>query len=140
MGAAQLQSLHENSPYPGLFKVPGTLLYQSLNAPARKQRNEVAQDRTRDHTSHEDVASLPGSRTACNSFYGKFVILTPAAAVLLEEETRLQSATPLWHIARRLRLTASKVKVVPIRPTTSLEKSASSVVFPKFAGNASTRH
>lgn len=118
----------------------GTLLYQSLNAPARKQRNEVAQDRTRDHTSHEDVDSLPGSCTACNSFYEKFVMLSPAAAVLLEEETRLQSATPLWHIARRVRLTASKVKVVPIRPTTSLEKSASSVVCPKFAGNASTRH
>ncbi|XP_042144335.1 uncharacterized protein LOC115311463 [Ixodes scapularis] len=140
MDAAQLKSLHENSPYPGLFQVPGTLLYQSLNAPARKQRNEVAQDRTRDHTSHEDVDSLPRSCTACNSFYEKFVMLSPAAAVLLEGETRLQSATPLWHIARRVRLTASKVKVVPIRPTTSLEKSASSVVCPKFAGNASTRH
>ncbi|KAG0421737.1 hypothetical protein HPB47_002397, partial [Ixodes persulcatus] len=60
-------------------------------------------------------------------------------AVHLEQETRLQSATPLWHIARRIRLTTSKVKVVTIRPT-SLENSASSVVCPKFAEIALTHH
>ncbi|KAG0435709.1 hypothetical protein HPB47_018357, partial [Ixodes persulcatus] len=73
------------------------------------------------------------------SFYQEFVVMTPAAAAIREQETRSQS-TSLWHSSRRLRLTASTAKQVPVLSKTSCEKSVASLVCPTLAGNASTRH
>lgn len=65
--------------------------------------------------------------------------MTPAAAAIREQETRSQS-TSLWHSSRRLRLTASTAKQVPVLSKTSCEKTVASLVCPTIAGNASTRH
>ncbi|KAM7311198.1 hypothetical protein ISCGN_008105 [Ixodes scapularis] len=85
------------------------------------------------------VANLPESCGACSGFYQEFVVMTPAAATILEQETRSQS-TPLWHSSRQLRLTASTAKQVPVLSKTSCEKLVASLVCPIFAGNASTCH
>lgn len=46
----------------------------------------------------------------------------------------------VWRISRRLRITASNVKRVPKRLTTSFEKAVNTLTNPTFQGNATTRH
>jgi len=66
------------------------------------------------HTEHSTKLTCP----KCTEFYEAYIKVSPAQAAVLMEETRMQSASQLWHDARKLRLTASTAKRVPKRSTT----------------------
>ncbi len=55
----------------------------------------------------------------------------------LTEETQLQSASQLWHDARKLRLTASTAKRVP---ATNPQKFLNECLYPTFTGNTATKY
>lgn len=76
----------------------------------------------------------------CLSFYEKYIQLTAAQLEKLCKETEIQSASELWHDARKLRLTASTAKKVPKRQTTNPHKFLSEHLHPSFTGNTATRY
>ncbi|KAH6921085.1 hypothetical protein HPB50_027927 [Hyalomma asiaticum] len=92
LGKQEIQELHRDSGYAGLFNVPDQ---EVINLCCMPPTN--------------DIDILPGSWAPCNTFYKEFVELSPAAAAALEENTRSQSSA-VWHAARRIRLTASNIK------------------------------
>ena len=62
------------------------------------------------------------------------------SAVTIEQHTKEQSEEQLWHDMRRVRLTASTAKKVPVRPTTSPDKFLADHLHPTFHGNSATHH
>ncbi len=56
------------------------------------------------------------------------------------EETTVQSASQLWHDARKLRITASTAKRVPKRPTTNPKKFLNEYFYPAFKSNTATKY
>nr|XP_055032018.1 uncharacterized protein LOC129420887 [Misgurnus anguillicaudatus] len=58
----------------------------------------------------------------------------------LTEETQVQSASQLWHDARKLRLTASTAKRAPKRSTTNPQKFLNEHLHPTFTGNTATKY
>lgn len=66
------------------------------------------------HSEHGSALSCP----KCTIFYNAFIKLNPDQVVELERNTRKQSIEPLWHDARKLRITASTASKVPQRETT----------------------
>lgn len=83
------------------------------------------------HTNHDGTMSCPG----CLSFYDTFVAIDDKR---LEEATREQSMSQLWHDSRKLRVTASSAKKVPVR--TSPDAFLKAHVYPRFHGSAATKH
>ncbi|CAK6969319.1 zinc finger BED domain-containing protein 1-like [Scomber scombrus] len=71
---------------------------------------------------------------------GRFQRYYPAQVKKLTEETQVQSASQLWHNARKLRLTASTAKRVPKRSTTNPQKFLSEHLHPTFTGNTATKY
>lgn len=61
-------------------------------------------------------------------------------AARLELETRQQSASELWHSARKLRLTASSAKKVPSKASTNPDKFLAEHLYPSFRGNYATNY
>lgn len=130
----------KRSPFRFLFDVKGTLLYDTLHAPRRAQEQPLKEEASDSgHANHDTDDDLPYSCVPCTRFYSDLVVLSPSAAAALERSTRGQD-TQLWYDARRLRLTASNVRRVPKRETTSCEKAARSIAIPSFMGNAATNH
>lgn len=58
----------------------------------------------------------------------------------LEISTRKQSSLVVWRDARRVRITGSSAKRVPLRATTNPEKFVREHPYPTFRGNAATQH
>ncbi|XP_077564035.1 uncharacterized protein LOC144179516 isoform X2 [Haemaphysalis longicornis] len=137
LSEGEIHEMQRDSGYPDLFSIPGTLLCQTFHAPVRQAR--PVQDQPQPHSTHKTPSTLPGSCTRCSDFYKKFVALTPRAVAELEKKTRNQN-TELWMVARQLRITASNVKKVPKRSTTSCEKAVRSIIQSTFSGNAATKH
>lgn len=73
-------------------------------------------------------------------FYESYIKLSPTQAITLMEETMVQSASQLWHDARKLRITVSTAKRVPKRPTTNPKKFLNEHFYPAFKGNTATKY
>ena len=71
----------------------------------------------------------------CTAFYDTFITLRPDQVVELERNTRKQSRKPLWHDARKLRITASTASKVPQRETTDPDKFLAEHLYPRFQGS-----
>ena len=57
-----------------------------------------------------------------------------------KEKSKEQSDSKLWHDARKLRLTASSVKKVPVRNTTNPDSILREHLLPSFRGNHASQH
>ena len=89
---------------------------------------------------HTEHSSTSLTCRKCMTFYDTYIKLSPSQAATLMEETKTQSASQLWHDARKLRLTASTAKRVPKRPTTDPKKFLNEHLYPTFIGNAATKY
>lgn len=117
---------------------PGTLLHVTVTAPfGRLQPQQTMPDIQ--HSPHDSVDTLPQGCMLCNNFYVKYIVLSGASMAALEASTRSQ-ANYLWHVSRRLRITASNIRRIPKRVTTPAEKALQSITSPNFYGNAATQH
>ena len=76
----------------------------------------------------------------CKDFYDKYVNLDEDRISLLESLTQNQSDSDLWADGRRIRVTASKAKTVPVRATTDTNNCIRNIMYPSFRGNENTRH
>lgn len=74
----------------------------------------------------------------CMLFFDSFVAIDPNKCTALEHVTLEQSSSHLWHDSRKVRITASTAKKVPIRgnPQTFIREH----LYPRFHGNAATHH
>ncbi|XP_029915596.1 protein NLRC3-like [Myripristis murdjan] len=88
------------------------------------------------HTEHGTTLTCK----KCLTFYETYVELSPAQIEKLTEETQVQSASQLWHDARKLRLTASTAKKVPKRSRTNPQKFLNEHLHPTFTGNTATNY
>ncbi|KAL7848076.1 hypothetical protein AOLI_G00227940 [Acnodon oligacanthus] len=106
------------------------LLYKCVNAAKELSQESAAVP----HTDH-DGTDICGR---CMSFSETFVAIAPDKCQILEQITLEQSASHLWHGSRKVRITASSAKKVPIRgnPQYFLKEH----IYPKFHGNAATQH
>lgn len=86
------------------------------------------------HTEHGPALTCK----KCLTFYETYIQLSPAQVEKLTEET--QSASQLWHDARKLRLTASTAKRAPKRSTTNPQKFLNEHLHPTFTGNTATKY
>lgn len=76
----------------------------------------------------------------CMSFYNKYVNLDEDRLARLEDVTKTQSASHVWYDARKLRITASTAKKVPLRVSTKPDNFVREHLFPRFHGNSATQH
>lgn len=88
------------------------------------------------HSEHGSALSC----LKCTTFYDAFIKVNPDQVVELERNTRKQSIEPLWHDARKVRITASTASKVPQRETTDPAKFLSEHLYPKFQGSVATRY
>ena len=92
------------------------------------------------HTSESDYSpDLLKSR--CDVFYEQNVVATQAKIKYIEECSRLQAGSGVWHAERRLRLTASHFGRVYRRLSNSkLAPLVKLMLYSPFKGNANTRY
>lgn len=76
----------------------------------------------------------------CMAFYDRYIKLDGDKCAVLEELTKMQSASHLWFDARKLRVTGSSAKKVPVRASTRPENFLREHLFPRFHGNTATRY
>jgi hypothetical protein len=77
----------------------------------------------------------------CQSFYEQNVVATPAKMKYVEESSRLQSESGVWHAERRVRLTASNFgRIFTRQRKNKLAPLIKSVIHSPFKGNANTRY
>ncbi|KAK7495572.1 hypothetical protein BaRGS_00013270 [Batillaria attramentaria] len=124
------ESVKESDMQP-LFKLPGTLL-------GRCYHSEVSdvQTETRVHGEHSPELTC----TLCKTFYEEHVILDNDQINLLRASTKTQAASATWRDARRLRITASSAKKVPVKATTNPDNFVRENLYPSFRGNHATEH
>ncbi|CAM4568373.1 unnamed protein product [Leuciscus chuanchicus] len=103
---------------------------------AGPSKHDPAHSNTLCHTEHSTTLTC----LKCTQFYEAYIKVSPAQAATLMEETRMQSASQLWHDAGKLRLTASTAKRVPKRSTTDPQKCLNEHLYPTFTGNTATQH
>lgn len=103
---------------------------------AGPSKHDPAHSNTLCHTEHSTTLTC----LKCTKFYEAYIKVSPAQAATLMEETRMQSASQLWHDARKLCLTASTAKRVPKRSTTDPQKYLNEHLYPAFTGNTATQH
>lgn len=103
---------------------------------AGSSKHDPALSNTLCHTEHSTTLTC----LKCTQFYESYIKVSPAQAATLMEETRMQSASQLWHDARKLRLTASTAKRVPKRSTTDPQKFLNEHLYPTFTGNTATQY
>ncbi|KAL2103190.1 hypothetical protein ACEWY4_000058 [Coilia grayii] len=112
------------------LKLPkDSLLYKCVHAEVPV--TDVPEPPAATHTDHDVFNRCP----PCSGFFEAFVDIDSEKLQLLTQE---QSASHLWHDARRVRVTASTAKKVPVR--TSPQGFLQQQVYPRFHGNAATRH
>ncbi|KAM7307843.1 uncharacterized protein ISCGN_011479 [Ixodes scapularis] len=136
----------EDGPLAGLMKIPGTLFHETLMAPPRDP--PAAQDPSAvqcdaiplAHSSHEDATTLPNSCPACWEAYNELVAISAPSMDLLCKKTADQGSCTLWHESRRMRLTSSMVKRIPILASTDPSKAVKDILHPSFRGNQATEH
>lgn len=87
-----------------------------------------------------DEHHTPLACVKCSTFYNKYIKMLTTQIKEIEQSTRAQSKEQLWHDMRRVRITASTAKNVPVRLTTAPDKFLSNHLHPTFHGNAATRH
>ncbi|XP_048091752.1 uncharacterized protein LOC125289110 [Alosa alosa] len=116
-----------------LFLLKNTLLEKCYNAtPSAEQQGRSKEQGTINdltflsHQNHDSDLSC----VKCQKFYQAYVSMDGKQADTLELETRGQSASDLWHSSRKLRITASSAKKVPVREH----------FYPSFRGNYATNY
>ena len=85
------------------------------------------------HTDHSE----PMTCQKCKDFFVKYIDID---RLELDQKSKAQSDSKLWHDTRKLRLTASSVKKVPVRDTTNPDNVLREHLFPSFRGNHATQH
>lgn len=88
------------------------------------------------HTDHGTTLSC----LRCKTFYDRVIKLDADRRLDLETHTRKQSVEPLWHEARKLRITASTAGKVPKRESTDPTNFLSEHLHPKFLGTTATNY
>lgn len=122
----------EDSTVKGLVVMPGSMIAKAMTTtiplPQPTTTCPVLQ-----HGDHKGDNSCP----KCRPFYDTYVDIDREK---LEKATRVQGNSSAWHDSRRVRLTASTGKKVPVRSTTDPSKFLREHVYPTFRGNKATRH
>lgn len=114
-----------------LFRLRGTMANKIFTADIQTQVvTPVA------HGTHDGALNCD----PCTSFYGRYVAVNNNNRKDLEKMTRSQSESEAWRDARKLRITASVAKKVPVKATTSPENFLREQIYPSFRGNANTDH
>lgn len=91
------------------LKLPvGSLLHKCANAVPRKEPSQPA---SQTHGEHDGTNNCQ----KCDVFYCNFVELDSSRYAALKQMTIEQSASHLWHDSRRIRITASSARKVPVR-------------------------
>ncbi|KAL2103352.1 hypothetical protein ACEWY4_000220 [Coilia grayii] len=114
------------------LKLPqSSLLFKCVNATVSQEPPQASAEV---HAVHDGTSSCQ----RCGYFYETFVAFSPETAKTLEQLTREQTASHLWHDSRKVRITASTAKKVPVRanPLSFLQHH----IHPRFHGNEATRH
>lgn len=108
-----------------------SLLHKCVSA---VQGEESEQPASSPHANHDGTKNCQ----RCMLFYDSLVAIDPSKCAALERVTLEQSSSHLWHDSRKLRITASTAKKVPIRgnPQTFIREH----LYPRFHGNAATNH
>lgn len=124
-----------------LFVLKNTLLGKCYNASPSAEQPSTSYSAVDDtilqpHQIHNNELSC----NPCKAFYQAYVEVSDAQAAQLELETREQSASDLWHNCRKIRLTASSAKKVPVHATTSSDKFLCEHIYPSFRGNYATNY
>ena len=88
------------------------------------------------HDNHE----TPLACVRCRTFYDDYINMSDTQLMAIEQNTKEQSQQQLWHDMRKVRITASTAKRVPVRHTTNPDKFLSGHLHPTFLGNTATRH
>jgi hypothetical protein len=96
----------QSSPFRSLFKIPSTLINKCLTASLLPKPTLAVNQ----HESH----TCENSCQKCNIFYTKFVSANELQSSNFEMATRKQHLSELWHDSRKLRITASSAKAVPV--------------------------
>lgn len=76
----------------------------------------------------------------CKVFYETYVKISPDKVNMLAQETVMQSASQVWHDARKLRVTASTAKKIPKHSATNPRTFLNEHLFPTFKGNTATKY
>ncbi|XP_041939761.1 uncharacterized protein LOC121700690 [Alosa sapidissima] len=118
-----------------LFLLKNTLLEKCYNAtPSAEQQGRSKEQGTINdltflsHQNHDSDLSC----VKYQKFYQAYVNMDGKQADTLELEMRGQSASDLWHSSRKLRITASSAKKVPVRAGTNSERFCVSTFTPAF--------
>lgn len=118
----------------------GTLLHHTLTVTCSEAPAIARPLADIGHQDNSNAELLPDGCHPCHKFYQDFVVLSETGVGTLEEATRNQAFSLLWHLARRICLASSNVRCVPKKPTTDCTSTAQSLINASFTGNASTRH
>ncbi|KAK7482091.1 hypothetical protein BaRGS_00026675 [Batillaria attramentaria] len=122
--------LDEKCSVRNLVLLPGSLVYKTINA----QVQEATTPCDLPHNEHTD-ATLTCRK--CASFYDRYIDIDGEK---LEQATQQQSSSKVWHDARKIRLTVSSAKKVPVKSTTDPSRFLRDHLFPSFRGNHATNH
>nr|XP_055075234.1 uncharacterized protein LOC129454684 [Misgurnus anguillicaudatus] len=126
------------SPMAELFNCPGnSLLKLCINADTSSITDPTPRPRL--HLLTHDEHHTPLACVKCKTFYDEYINMSTAQLEEIEKVTKAQSKEQVWHDARRVRITASTARKVPIRSTTAPDKFLSEHLHPSFRGNAATR-
>lgn len=126
------------SPMAELFNCPGNSLLQlCLNADTSTIIDPTPCPHL--HLLTHDEHYTPLACVKCRMFYDQYIDMSTAQLEEIEKVTKAQSKEQVWHDARRVRITASTARKVPIRSTTAPDKFLSEHLHPSFRGNAATR-
>lgn len=129
----------DKAPIQPLFLLKNTLLEKCYNAsPSAEppQNSTVDKDFVQPHQTHSNDLSC----NQCKTFYQAYIEVSKEQAAQLELETREQSPSDLWHNCRKIRLTASSAKKVPVRASTKSDKFLCEHIYPSFRGNYETNY
>lgn len=127
-----------SSPMVELFNCPGNSLLQlcfNANTSSITEPTLCPHHHLLTHDEHH----TPLACVKCRTFYDEYINMSTAQLEEIEKVTKAQSKEQVWHDARRVRVTASTARKVPIRSTTAPDKFLSEHLHPSFRGNAATR-
>ena len=111
-----------------LSLIPGSMLHKALTATPSGDRGSTCEE----HGDHSN-----NSCAKCTMFYNTYIDIDRDN---LERMTRQQTESSAWHDCRRVRITASSAKKVPVRSTTDCTRFLREQIFPSFRGNSATQH
>lgn len=115
-----------------LFRLPGSI----INSAYKSEPVQTIVPPDLEHGEHSNKLLC----APCKTFFHDHVCVENREQCDLEKETRGQSTSEVWRDARRLRITSSTAKKVPVRETTSAEHFLREQLYPSFRGNYATEH